>query len=80
MIALHENYVVDATGHKVAVVLPVAEFESLLARLKELEVEDEAELPGLARMYAEAMTEPQEYILWEQAKAELEAAWAKDKA
>ena len=33
----HENYIVDNSGHKVAVVLPVKEYKKILNELEELE-------------------------------------------
>ena len=37
MIKLHEKYVISSHGKKVNVILPIAEFQKLLAELEELE-------------------------------------------
>ena len=37
MIVIHPQYITDATGNKLSVVLPVQEFETLMGELEELE-------------------------------------------
>jgi hypothetical protein len=62
MIALHPNYVTDTAGTRVAVQLPVEEYERLL---------DEAEMAEDIAAYGRAKAEGGTPIPWEQVKADL---------
>ncbi|MGB4849380.1 MAG: hypothetical protein WBP41_15755 [Saprospiraceae bacterium] len=56
MITVHPQYITDAEGNKISVILPVKEFEALLEELDEMED---------IRLYDEAMKENDgERILW----------------
>ncbi|MFZ1676087.1 MAG: hypothetical protein WAT91_02375 [Saprospiraceae bacterium] len=48
MITVHPQYITDAEGNKISVILPVKEFEALLEELDEMED---------IRLYDEAMKE-----------------------
>jgi hypothetical protein len=48
MITVHPQYITDAQGNKISVILPVREFEALLEELDEMED---------IRLYDEAMKE-----------------------
>jgi PHD/YefM family antitoxin component YafN of YafNO toxin-antitoxin module len=61
------QYVVDESGKRVAVILPVEEFEAIMDTLEELEDIRDAEE---ARREIESGED--EFIPWEQAKKEIE--------
>lgn len=52
MLALHERYVIDATGKAVEVILPITDFRALLERLRVWEAESSI-LPPLREWSAE---------------------------
>ena len=58
MIIVHPQYITDAEGNKISVILPVKEFEALLEELDEMED---------VRLYDEAMKEDEESIPIEEA-------------
>lgn len=53
MTVLHPQFIVNAIGEKVSVVLPIAEYQKLL---------EEADEQNDIRQYLEAKTEPLEFI------------------
>ena len=63
MVSLHEQYVTDAQGRRVAVILPIEEFEAL--------VEDFEDRYALAR-YREAQTDRGDPLPLEAAFAEID--------
>ncbi len=58
MIPVHEEYLVDEHGNRKAVVLPISEWQQVLAALEELDD---------ARAYDEARAQPSEPVPFEQA-------------
>ena len=62
MITLHEEYLVDAAGNRIAVVLPLAAWREIQEALEEL-----ADI----RAYDEAKAHPSEPIPFEQAMREV---------
>jgi hypothetical protein len=62
MIQLHEQYLVDDEGHRMAVVVPIAEWEQILELLEELDD---------IRAYDEAKSKPSDPIPFEQAVSEI---------
>lgn len=53
MVTVHPQFIIDAEGNKISVILPVKEFEALLEELDEMED---------IRLYDEAMKEDGESI------------------
>jgi len=68
MITLHEDYVVDEQGHRKAVVVPVGEWEQVIAALEELDD---------IQAYDEAKKYPSDAIPFEQALLEIRDGDAK---
>ncbi len=66
MITLNEQYLVDAEGNRIKVVLDLADYQRLLEALEELDD---------LRAYDEAKASADEAIPLEQAIAEIERAW-----
>ncbi len=67
---LNENFVVDAKGKKVSVLLPIKEYQKLLDELEELED---------IKAYDNATTRKQEFIPLDKALKEIEATRKKKK-
>ena len=67
---LNENFVVDAKGKKVSVLLPIKEYQKLLDELGELED---------IKAYDNATTRKQEFIPLDKALKEIEATRKKKK-
>ena len=67
---LNENFVVDAKGKKVSVLLPIKEYQKLLDELEELED---------IKAYDNATTRKQEFIPLDKALQEIEATRKKKK-
>jgi hypothetical protein len=72
MIHLHERYITDAQGERIAVVLDLDAYEQLMALLEDIEDRDAVRAYDAAKV---GLTDD-DLIPWEQAKAELEAQWA----
>ncbi len=67
---LNENFVVDAKGKKVSVLLPIKDYQKLLEELEELED---------IKAYDNATNRKQEFIPLDQALKEIEATRKKKK-
>ncbi|NCC62147.1 MAG: hypothetical protein EOM12_14670 [Verrucomicrobiae bacterium] len=63
MVTIHPEYVVDEQQHRKAVLLPVAEWESIVEELEELDD---------IRAYDEAKTEVRDSVPFEQAVREIQ--------
>jgi len=67
---INESFVTDAKGKKIAVLLPIKEYEKILEELEDLED---------IKAYDKAMSRKQEFIPLNQALKEIEAARKKKK-
>lgn len=65
-----ENFVTDANGNRIAVLLPIKDYNKILEELEDL---------GDIRTYDKAMSRKQEFIPLNQALKEIEAARKKKK-
>ena len=70
MTLVKENFVTDAKGNKIAVLLPIKDYNKILGELEELEE---------VKAYDKAMARKQTFIPLNQALKEIEAARKKKK-
>lgn len=70
MIPFKENFVTDAKGKKIAVLLPIKDYHKILEELEDLED---------IKAYDKAMSRKQEFIPLNQALKEIEATGKKKK-
>jgi hypothetical protein len=67
MSTVHPQYIVDESQHRTAVVVPVEEWERIVEELEELD-----DIRAYDAAKAEAKTDPQEAIPFDQAVREIE--------
>ena len=70
MTLINENFVTDAKGKKIAVLLPIKDYKKIMEELEELED---------IKAYDKAMSRKQEFIPLEKAIKEVEATRKKKK-